>query len=154
QAQAERPAERARARGWRSPGPDLASAQGPVRTGPPVFRLLPILFLSSLLAAQAQDEGKALQSFHLAFRHAAQQQPRTVEQRLAAIAQLAGLDSPRVAEELADAHAREQAEVTALDAERQATNEEMNKLIKGQEASENRTLPKKEFDRYQVLKDQ
>jgi hypothetical protein len=47
-----------------------------------------------------------------------------------------------------------QAEATALDTERQATNEEMAKLVKGQETVEPRTMPKKEHDRYQVLKDQ
>jgi len=125
-----------------------------VETTPLIRILLTILCLALARTAPAQDESKALQAFSLAFRHGAQQPPKPVEQRLAAVAQLAGLDSPRTAEAVADAHGRVQAEATALDTERQATNEEMAKLVKGQETVEPRTMPKKEHDRYQVLKDQ
>ena len=118
--------------------------------------LLPFLLLPFLLpaaAAPAQDEGRALASFKRAFATAKGKRVGAgIEEKRAALQGLAGYDSGKVAEELVDGWENLAAELAAIDAQRAEYAEEMAKLIEGQEASSNRTLPQAAFDRFNQLK--
>lgn len=105
----------------------------------------------TLLPAPAQDEARVLAAFAKAFTPPPKGKA-SVADKLAALQGTTNLDSGKTAETLVDGWQDVATELAQVDAEREARNAEMAALIKGQEASENRTLPQDKHQRYNALK--
>jgi hypothetical protein len=99
----------------------------------------------------AQDEARNLPAFQKLFR-VKKDKPVAVAEQEAAIATLAGLDSPAVAEALVSAWLSVDSEVGLADEERDKINAEFAEIVKGQEASDHRTFPQDKFKRFNELK--
>ncbi len=99
----------------------------------------------------AQDEAKLLVAFAKAFVPPPKGKA-TVADKLAALQATAELDSGKTAEVLVEGWNDLASELTTVDVLRDTKNKEMAELIRGQEGSDNRTLPKPQFDRLLVLK--
>ena len=119
-----------------------------------MLRSLTLLLLALVSAsAPAQDEARVLSTFKKAFAAPKAKKPGApLADKIAALGATADLDSAKVAAALVDGWQGLAAELGALDAQRNAYREEMAGLIKGQEASERRTLPRGKFDRLNQLK--
>jgi hypothetical protein len=119
-----------------------------------MLRSLTLLLLALVSAsAPAQDEARVLSTFKKAFAAPKAKKPGApLADKVAALGATADLDSAKVAAALVDGWQGLAAELDALDAQRNAYREEMADLIKGQEASERRTLPRGKFDRLNQLK--
>lgn len=116
-------------------------------------RLIVAFFCASLVLAQG--EVRAIAQFEKAF--AAAKKGRAApapEARRAALAGLAGEDSAKTAEVLAEAFAVVGDECAALDAERNKALAEIAEILKGQEASGNRVLPQDKHARYNQLREE
>lgn len=99
--------------------------------------------------APAQDEPKALAAFQKAFRGGKQVVPAA--ERKAALAAIAGQDGRKVAEALVDAWGQLQEELQGLDQRRGEAAEELARILKGQESTEQRTFPQPVLARYKEL---
>lgn len=113
--------------------------------------LLWLVLLSSgpLVTLPAQDD-RLLAAFDRAFTPP----PRgkaTHAERLQALEAVAGIDGPRAAEILVEGWGNVATELAAIDAQRDAMNQEMVQLLAGQEFSPQRTLPKEQNDRFKQL---
>lgn len=117
-----------------------------------IFALSALVSLTALLPAQkgASDEGKAIREFKKEFR-STKKRPRTLQERLAALQKLRGFDSYRTARALAEAFQIVEDEVAAEDARRLEINEEIRRIIKGQEYEQERTIPRPQYQRWQEL---
>lgn len=112
------------------------------------------LFASLLLpiSLPAQDEPRTLAAFGKAFAPAAKgKAPREVADMRTALQATTGLDSAKTAEVIVGGFHQLTTDLTAIDAERAAGGSEIAELLKGQEASEHRTLPKDKLDRLKEL---
>ncbi len=97
------------------------------------------------------DEAKAIRQFQKAFRRVKSGEPNTRARR-DALETLAGFDSEKVAKALIKAFALVDAEVAALDAQRQAKSEQQKKMRKGQEFDDRLSLPRPQMELYQQLR--
>ncbi|HEX5050960.1 MAG TPA: VWA domain-containing protein [Planctomycetota bacterium] len=104
-------------------------------------------------APPCQDEARVLAAFDKAFSFNKSKPGSSVEAKVAALEATVGLDSGKTVATLVDGWLDLDAELTLLDTERNGHSEEMATIMKGQEASENRTFPKPQFDRFNQLKD-
>ncbi|MBL8750824.1 MAG: VWA domain-containing protein [Planctomycetes bacterium] len=101
-----------------------------------------------VLSLSAQDEAKPLAAFAKAFAAAAKgKAPPPAAERQAALDGTKGIDSPRATEVFVAGWLDLDADIATNDAQRTAVNEEIAKLIKGQESAPTRTLPKDALDR-------
>lgn len=116
--------------------------------------LLLCAFLGCALSLPSQDETKLLATFAKAFTPPKGKPGATLEARQAALNATKGLDSGKAAEALVGGWLDLDVELGALDTQRTAASEEMAKILKGQEASEQRTFPQAELTRFNQLKDE
>ena len=114
-----------------------------------VRALLALLFFA--FPALCQDEAKVLAAFGKTFTPPPKGKAKVAD-KLAALATTSGLDSGNTADALVAAFENVGTELAALDAERDALNAEMAKLIAGQEMSGNRTLQTDAHKRYNEIK--
>ncbi|MEC9046792.1 MAG: hypothetical protein VYA51_02175, partial [Planctomycetota bacterium] len=119
-----------------------------------MIRLISILALAMVsLSLPAQDEARVLSAFKKAFAAPKGKKPgRPLPEKQAALAATAGLDSGKTAAALVTGWQGLATELGALDVQRADYRDEMAGLIKGQEASERRTLPQAKFQRLNQLK--
>jgi hypothetical protein len=118
----------------------------------PVSPLLRALLACMLfvLVSPAQDETKVLATFAKAFAPPPKGKA-SVPDKLAALAATQPLDSSKLADALVDGWQHLAAEHAVHDAERAALAEESAKIVKGQEASEKRTLPSDALSRLKQI---
>jgi hypothetical protein len=102
-------------------------------------------------AVPAQDEARVLTAFDKVFTPPPKGKA-TVDDKLKALQTLAGLDSAKVTEELVEAWQHVAGELALADAEREDKNQEMQRLIAGQEGAEQRTLDQSSHARFNQLK--
>ena len=128
---------------------------------PPASRALPMSFLLALAAAAPaarasvsapSDELAAkVAAFEKAF-HSAPKRRRSAEERTEALALLAGLDAPPVAQALVRAYEEIEAEVVAAQERKQEVDERIASIVRGQEFAPTRTLPAATRQAFQQLK--
>ncbi len=119
-----------------------------------MLRTLTLLALALVSASTpAQDEARVLASFKKAFAAPKGKKPAApLADKQAALRATEDLDSAKIAAALVAGWGGLSTELGALDDQRAAYREEMAALIKGQEASERRTLPQGQFRRLNELK--
>ena len=107
------------------------------------------------LPLTGQDGAQALATFAKVFSPAAKgKKPPKLEDRRQALAATAGLDSAKAAEALVDGWLVLDEELTEIDAKRVAVNVRLGELLKGQEASGQRTLPQPQHTELNELQQQ
>jgi len=119
-----------------------------------MLRTLTILVLALVSASlPAQDEARVLSTFKKAFAAPKGKKPGApLADKKAALQATEGLDSGKVAAALVAGWRGLSQELGALDALRAQYRDEMAELIKGQEASSQRTLPQPKHKRFNELK--
>jgi len=113
--------------------------------------LLPALALLCAPPAFGQGEPNALKAFQRAFFTAKTASPDSAR-RLAALETLSRFDSEKVAKALLKAFTTVNSEVLALDSQRHALDEELRRMLAGQEYKVRKTLPQGQMNRYRQLK--
>lgn len=121
------------------------------------MKLLALTLLAFLVplaeSTRCQDLRRAARQFEKDFA-SSPARPRSVDERHAALEALDGLDGKVIAEALVDAAKDLGVELAALEAERSAMRDEMEDLIRGQEAAERRVLPPEKLARFRELRQQ
>ena len=111
--------------------------------------LLGALFVTT---APGQDEARLLGAFDKVFAPPPKGKG-TVADKLAALQALDGLDSGKVAEQLVEGWTHVDGELVQVDTQREAMSTELKAILKGQEASEHRTIPADKNVRYKQLRE-
>ena len=106
-----------------------------------------------LVPALCQDDARAIAAFNKSFAPPPKNKA-TIDDKKAALAALAGIDNAPAAEALVDGWNDVGVELQQVDLQRDAANEELAKLVKGQESAEKRMLPPDALKRFNELKDE
>jgi hypothetical protein len=103
-----------------------------------------------LPALPAQDEARVLAAFQKAFTPPPKGKA-TLDEKRAALDATRDLDSAKAAEVIVDGWLDVATELAQIDADRDAKNQEIAEIQKGQEASDHRTFEQKTFERHKQL---
>ncbi len=116
------------------------------------FLVLLTCWFAPTAGAAAQSDADVAKEFRRQFVGTPRAAP-TLEQRTSALQSVAGHDSAEIAKVLADAGLALEKDIERVDAERESVNQELAKLLAGQEGSAKRVLPQAQMDNYNKLRE-